>query len=96
MCVNGKEDSKLKLMIKYSPTYLGDSLCFTVAISAYFNLWMSVADVENCFQNTLCSLEDKIFMLLLPYYKEWFKLRYLNIRLPHTKGKLIIYLFNVC
>lgn len=96
MCVNGKEDAKIKALIKYAPTCLGDSLRFTVAVCAFFSLWVSVLDIVNCFQNTMRDLDDEIFMYLPPHYRQWFKLRYPNISLPETAEKLIIRLFNVC
>ena len=96
MCVHGKEDSKDKSIKKHSPTCLGDSLRFTVAVSAFYTLWLSVADVVNCFQNTMRDENDRICMSLPPHYLEWFKLRFPNIPLPDTKEKLIIRLFNVC
>ena len=69
---------------------------FTVAVSAFYSLWLSVADIVNCFQNTMRNLDDKIYMKLPPYYLEWFELRHPNIPLPQTKEKLILRLFNVC
>ena len=53
MCVNGKEDAKLKSLKKYSLTYLGDSLHFKIAVSAFFSLWISAIDIMNCFENTM-------------------------------------------
>ena len=85
MCVNGKEDSKLKSLKKCSATCLGDSLIFTICVSAFFNLWLSVSDIVNCFQNTMRDMDDKTCMNLPPCYKEWFALSYPNITLPQAK-----------
>ena len=66
MCVNSNINSKEKSIKKHSPTCLGDSLRFTIAVSAFFSLWLSVADVVNCFQNTMRDLNDETHMRLPP------------------------------
>ena len=68
---------------------------FAIGVSAFFNLWLSVSDIVNCFQNTMRYMDDKTCMNLPLYYKEWFALHYPNIPLPHAKEKLIVRLFNV-
>ena len=74
----------------------GGSLRFTVAICAFFSLWMSVIDIVNCFQNTIRDINDEVFMSLPPSCKKWFKLCHPNIKLPENKEKLIMQLLNVC
>ena len=72
LCQNGKEDSMHKVNNSCSPTCLADSMRFTLAVPAYFSLWISVADIVNCFQNTIRDPKDKVYMCLPPYYLEWF------------------------
>ena len=46
---NGNEDASNKLILKFLPTVLADSLRFSVGVSAYLNLLMSLVDILNCF-----------------------------------------------
>ena len=96
MCVNGKEDAKLKSLKKHSSTCLEDRLRFTIGVSTFFNLWMSVSDIVNFFQNTMINMDNKMFMTLPPCYREWFQSRYPHIPLLQYPGKLIVRLFDVC
>ena len=69
---------------------------FTLAASSYFSLWISVADIVNCFQNTIRYPKDKIFMCLQPYYLEWIDFTYPNDRVTLNKVRIVVQLFNVC
>lgn len=95
MYQNGSVDAEDKFINKFSPTVLGDSLWFTVGVSAYYNLILLMIDVVNCFQNTMRGPTDPVYMSLPPYCRQWFENRHPNIKLPDSKS-LVVQLFNVC
>ena len=95
-CQNRKEDSINKVNNSCSPACLEDSMKFTLAVSTHFALWISVADIVNCFQNIIRDSKDKDYMCLLPCYLEWFSCTYHNTAVILFKGRLVVQLFNVC
>ena len=68
VCVNSSINVKVKSKRKYSLTCLGDIFQFTITISTFFDLWMSISDIVNFFSNTMRDLDDMIFMYLPPHY----------------------------
>ena len=67
-----------------------------LAASACFALWISIADIVNCFQNTIRDTKDKFYMCLPSYYLEWFNLTYPNTKVTIDKDHLVVQLINVC
>ena len=67
---NGSVDAEEKSINKFSPTVLGDSLQFTIGVSAYYNLIMPMIYVVNCFQNTMRGPNDQVYMSLPPRYRQ--------------------------
>ena len=48
-CQNGSVDVNDKTIRKHSPTVLADSIRFTVGVSAFLGLVLSMIDIVNCF-----------------------------------------------
>jgi len=59
-----------------------DSFCFTIAISASYDLWwLPDLDVTNAFQNTFIKQKDRTYMYAFLFYKEWHQSCYPHIKL---------------
>ena len=66
---NGNEDASNKLILKFLPTVLADSLRFAVGVSACLNLIASLVDIVNGFQNTMTSPNDAVCMHIPHWYR---------------------------
>ena len=84
-CQNGNADASNKLIRKFSPTILADSLRFTVGVSACLNLIASLVDIVNCFQNAMRSPTDPVCIHIPPWHREYFYNRNPNMKLSNDE-----------
>ena len=55
-----------------------------IAIAAALGLILASTDVTNCFQNTMISPEERIWISLPPRYMKWFKKTYPDIKVEDS------------
>ena len=65
-CPNRYVDVHNNSIRNFSPIFMADSLRFSVGASACLNLIMSVTEIVNCFQNSIRSQNDPVYMHISP------------------------------
>ena len=73
-CVNGNGQEKgIDFESSYSPTASASSVRFQLCYSVIHKLLFGLADVDNCFQNTLIPLAKRLAAHAPPKFMEWYR-----------------------
>lgn len=91
VCVNGsKQEPHVDYVPDLAPTVGHSSLRFCLAIAAYKGLKACFGDFSNAFQHTPRPLKaDPVYITPPPYFIEWFKQKYPNVKLKGEKPYVI-------
>ena len=94
-CADGSTQIKgIDFKYSYSPTASACSIRFTLCYAATNSLILGLMDVENCFQNVVKEVEKRVVVTTPPFFMQWFKLRYPDIKIQDDDGKYVLQINN--
>ena len=96
MCLNGTDQLKgLDFDHSWSPTISAYAIRLTIMYAAVYRLIMGKIDVVNCFQNTLIEEKKRIIMHAPPFYMDWFRRNYPEVKVDRSpSGKYVLELLR--
>jgi hypothetical protein len=81
-CANGAGMQKgFDYAESYAPVATACSIRIIIALAAGHNMTIGIADVKNAFQNTMLPISQCAHVSLPPYYLQWFRHKYPNIKI---------------